>query len=92
MPWPHHEIVSCSLEVNGKISIDLYGSVVLRWSGGVGPGICRALVFVLGGGGYKILKFYECCYTSLRTCLSSFFFFFWQGTVQRPMDGGHRTS
>lgn len=49
--------------------------MVVWSSGGVGPGICRALVFVLGEGGYKILTFYECCYSSLRMCLYCIYIF-----------------
>lgn len=50
--------------------------MVVWSSGGVGPGICRAVVFVLGEGGYKILTFYECCYSSLRMCLYFIYIFF----------------
>lgn len=49
MPWPHHENVSCSLEVSKKISIDFHGNV--------SPGIYRALKLILDGGDYKSLAF-----------------------------------
>lgn len=42
----------------------------LVWASGVvGPGICRGLVSILGGGAFKIHRFQECCYTSLRIIL-----------------------